>query len=718
MSCTKFIYLSDESKNLNSENLENIYPGDFESIIYMNDVFTKFYEKNLNEKINDLSKIPIAKNKGYYMPNLKINENDELVLLLPSSEKIVETEIIKVLNNIQYELEINVCNLYFFDFMILRRMIVIQSFEKIIVLQNKKRGRVDNFESNKKINTYISPSRLRDAVNDDYLLTYAKLAHSKGEINKFFNNNVFTDDVFIQKIFKQGIDYENFIVDKLKLKCKDNFIQIAPSSKNCDEFHCQKTIEAMKKGYIIIYQAVLINDDNTTKGCCDLIIRSDYINEILNDKVLDKEEEHKGCILNDNFHYLAVDIKSCNLSKYFSQRSYKELTNSGDIKYPKLQVTLYSKSLEYIQKYFPKKAIIMAKNYDGIDFGLVSFDDNLSCDYPNKLNDFLSNIKLIIENYNKIKLYDQPTYDFLRPNMKSKSDYFNIKKIMADYYCDPTSIYYIGPKERNLALKHGITSFKDNRLNSKLMGFKENSVIGKRVDNILKVNRTDDFLQIPEKIISNMFDWRNTTKYFDCYVDFEYFNSVFSSQFYNKTNDYNFSELVFMIGIGYKNSSNDWIFNSFVINKKNKNEEIRIFNELNKLVLELEKKFNKKIRFVHYNHTEKTEINKFCDKYNGLKFNVEYLDIYKILQTENFAVNGSRNYSLKNICKALNKHNKIDCVWPDGCSDGLQAMVFADECYNNNIDIESSSVMDKIKKYNEIDCKSMYELLTYLRTSC
>jgi hypothetical protein len=63
----------------------------------------------------------------------------------------------------------------------------------------------------------------------------------------------------------------------------------------------------MRNGEPIIYQGVLHNYENNTYGLPDLIVRSDYINKLMNYQVIDKEEEIKPAIkLGTNFHYKVI----------------------------------------------------------------------------------------------------------------------------------------------------------------------------------------------------------------------------------------------------------------------------------------------------------------------------------------------------------------------------------------------------------------------------
>ena len=65
------------------------------------------------------------------------------------------------------------------------------------------------------------------------------------------------------------------------------------------------------------------------------------------------------------------------------------------------------------------------------------------------------------------------------------------------------------------------------------------------------------------------------------------------------------------------------------------------------------------------------------------------------------------------------KKQMIDTVWKDGPVDGLGAMVGAWWCNNkikNSGEVLSDiELMQQIASYNEVDCKVMMEIVSYLR---
>ena len=61
-------------------------------------------------------------------------------------------------------------------------------------------------------------------------------------------------------------------------------------------------------------------------------------------------------------------------------------------------------------------------------------------------------------------------------------------------------------------------------------------------------------------------------------------------------------------------------------------------------------------------------------------------------------------------------NNLIKTSWDESnkCDNGLNAMILANEIYEKNDNVQLTDMLD-IVNYNEVDCKVLYEIITYLR---
>ena len=180
-----------------------------------------------------------------------------------------------------------------------------------------------------------------------------------------------------------------------------------------------------------------------------------------------------------------------------------------------------------------------------------------------------------------------------------------------------------------------------------------------------------------------------------------------------------------MIGVGYENNDK-WIYKTFVMKEKQEICELSMVTDFINYINDVLKEFNKKKAiFYHWSHAEISAYTNFKKRHLENNFsdkNFTFYDLYKLFYDEPVVVKGALNFSLKSIAKALYNHNLIKSSWDSTspCSNGLTAMILANDIYEkvnkNTIDnILHDPVMKEIVKYNEIDCKVMWEIHNLLR---
>ena len=97
--------------------------------------------------------------------------------------------------------------------------------------------------------------------------------------------------------------------------------------------------------------------------------------------------------------------------------------------------------------------------------------------------------------------------------------------------------------------------------------------------------------------------------------------------------------------------------------------------------------------------------------------NLRWRDIYNIFVEEPIVIKGSFKFGLKSIAKAMENHGMISTVLDSKCSSGMTAMVSAYKCYNTEDKPSTCDIMKDIAKYNEYDCKVLWEIIRYLRNN-
>lgn len=537
---------------------------------------------------------------------------------------------------------------------------------------------------------------------------------------------------FTDLLFQRGNEFEDFVVDELYAKFgTESIVDVGANGNARSQSLYKKTINEIKKGTPIILAGILRNYKNKTFGVPDIIIRSDYLNKLTKHSHLLPEEEKRGCMFSDEWHYRIIDIKFSTLPL---AADGLHLYNSGHYPGYKAQTFIYNEALASIQHYNPNTAYILGRkwgfarkgekyfgshhfdrlgviDYVGYDRGVIE-DTAGSIEWVKSIRKNPYDIEEFIEK-NKITVRTKLPHENLYPNMsRQNSPYYKIKSAIADKIGEITSVWYCGVYNRNLAHDNNVFTWRDPKCTASLLGFNNNR---KRIiDTILEVNRSDSVLYSPRKIISNEYVWRDTDNYVDIYLDFETINNiVFSSA--RSTRRTPETPFIFLSGVGLENNGK-FEYTSFVTKTLTQHTESRTMNQLKSFIDEVGFVTGKKVRICHYGSLER---GLWLQKFGDL-CDYTWMDLYRFISNEPFVVKGSLNFSLKSIVRAMHSHKLIETTWDDdGVTDGMSAMLEAHNIYSQasrrKFNVEDHSTMQNIVKYNEVDVKVMWEILSFFR---
>jgi len=677
-------------------NLNNLYPtiNSFEITL-----------KNLKETLN------------YHLVNLSIEEKSVLNINKPS-------------RSMRY----------------LRRQILVENRKRscsddeyeIIQLKKIKKNQDDIW------NEMIKATLVRNYMLNDPLIDWLK-EYKIHDINDIPSNTPNSraiiksnPDPFTKCIMDAGNEFEEELIKILSKDYKIVKVGDYILSKSTEKF--QETIDLMKKGENIIYQAVLHNYEDKTFGMPDLLVRSDYLNKLMGYQVIsDAEAKIRSPTLNVPWHYKVIDIKH-SIIPLRADGIY--ISNLECVPAYKGQLYIYTKDLNRVQGININKAFIWGKKYiwesKGIKYNNNNFLNKLGIiDYDSVDSEYVTQTKNAIEWIKTMKsegsswtLLPLPCRKELFPNMKNKKDgeYRKIKNQLSNEIKEITSIFFCGIENREKAHLQHVFKWTDPKCNSKVLGFPENKKIFKIVNSILDINRQKEDIIRPTLIKYDRPNWKLKDKdSIEFYMDFETLNSNFGSIIKEGIISYDNNQFIFMIGVGYVNNGK-WIYETFVMKEKQEMSELNMVTEFINYISNVLKEFKKdKAIFYHWSNAEISAYtnfkkrhfkNNFCDK------NFVFYDLYKLFYNEPVVVKGALNFTLKSIAKALYNNNLIESSWDSSspCSDGLIAMILANEIYDKvckkTIDIISyDPVMKEIIKYNEIDCKVMWEIHNLLRNN-
>ncbi len=564
-----------------------------------------------------------------------------------------------------------------------------------------------------KLEDYVSGSSVKNYLLKDPLLDYLDMYYlkkhptKKKEIQQELNK--------IQLLLDWGIVFENKIFNELKTLYKSNCVQIGYSRDDYNIHNANLTREHINKGTPIIIQGILIDEESKTCGMADLIIRSDFINKIFNKQQLTSREINTK-------QYRVIDIKWTTLNLCANGEL---LRNSGRMPAYKGQLAIYNKILGKYQNYEPDKAYIMGhswkytqknKTYSGHScFDRLGHIDYKDYDekYINETQNAINWIKLVrTEGYKWC--INNPSNDNLYPNMSNTYDtpWHKIKSELANKNKDLTRLWMVGSTKRYNGFKNNVHKYTDKNCTSGKLGIKTGK-ISKIINKVIKINKEYNKHKI---ILSNKKDIKIfvnvPSNCFRFYVDFETLNTCFMYEpdLYNNEHK---SNVIFMIGCGYTDENNKWIYKSFIMNEINDEEEIRVICEWVKYMEDIAN--HKYLYIYHWSHAEVSSIKIASDRHklNHVCDNIVWQDLYDLFVDNPITIKGATSFRLKDIAKNMYVNGLIKTTWKDNSiSDGLTAMLESANYYKTDINKRNLKIMQDIESYNKIDCKVLYEILS------
>ena len=132
------------------------------------------------------------------------------------------------------------------------------------------------------------------------------------------------------------------------------------------------------------------------------------------------------------------------------------------------------------------------------------------------------------------------------------------------------------------------------------------------------------------------------------------------------------------------------------------------------------------IKLIHWGHAENSHWKTAMNHHPELRSDIpsfQWFDLLNVFRAEPITIKGCLSFGLKGVSKALHKHNCISTIWDTSSkmSDGISAMLAAYESHieaiGRNVSMQSLPTTKEIVRYNEVDCKVLYEIIEYLRNN-
>ena len=563
---------------------------------------------------------------------------------------------------------------------------------------------------------YVSASKLKNYVFEDTLSDWLDEFYNKS--NSYKTNNTYkTTNINVSQsdLFKKGIKFEQDIINQIQKKFSGEYVIIATEPKHSLEVSkFYDTLNAIKNNVPIIIHGVLHDNINKTFGVPDIIIRSDYLNKLVKEPITQNTQNTQNIF--GGPHYVIIDIK---FSTIYLKNKNKSIKNTPLTKYYKTQICLYNIILGIVQGYTPEKAYILAKNIIGYKKNIFTpFDKLAPIEY--KKDDKMiiklcrSAISWIIYMRTNGQSWDpeKPHIIELLPNIKTNNicsnKWYRYKKRLIYKRSDILEIWNCNTHHRINAIKNGIYCWRTQGCTAKILGIKNNNKTTKIINLMFKMNQHGSKLNnfYPNKIKNNYGNWKEggSSEFF---IDFE-----------TTSDDKN--NYIFIIGLGYiKPLDNEWVYKYFHINKLNEDAEEKMLHEFFNFLATY-----KEVALYHWGHFEETTLNKKIKKYKfdrvcsphfGIKY--KFIDMIKIFKQEPIIIRGALNFGLKTIAIAMFENKFINVSWDNNnFTNGYEASNAAKKIYNTATSVINNIEFNNIIKYNETDCRVLYEILIFLRS--
>ena len=162
--------------------------------------------------------------------------------------------------------------------------------------------------------------------------------------------------------------------------------------------------------------------------------------------------------------------------------------------------------------------------------------------------------------------------------------------------------------------------------------------------------------------------------------------------------------MVYLIGVGWEEKE-EWKFKYFLANNISKEEEIRIFKEFFDFI-------KKDHLIFHWAPHEQNEFKRVYEKNKDIfKFNKDkWIDLCYVFQEGRIFVKDVFSFKLKQVATKLFEYDMIRTEWEKNSVDGQYALVYPLMMTEEINKINKDFTMKKIIKYNEIDCKVLWEI--------
>ena len=536
---------------------------------------------------------------------------------------------------------------------------------------------------------------------------------------------------FRQFVFEQGHRFEDGVIGLIRAKLST--VRIGSGWRDARDLErAVATIEAMRSGVPVIEQAVLRNPENRTYGIADLLVRSDYLDQIVPGSLgLDAARHSAPGIDGASWHYRVVDIK-------FRTLDLRAGGEAGTEMAPYMaQVWVYNEALGRIQGYTPDAAYLLGRAWQqGKERGSSCFErlapvnhdrtimKNAGATIAQSVGEGLDWVRRLRREGGGWDVLPRPSVPELYPHARNHQDqpWHMAKAQIAERLAELTLLPGMNPERRRAAHAREIWRWDDPQSSATTLVI--DAEYANQCDAVLAVNRDDpDLVVAPERIGLDGSAWRTPTG-LEFYVDFETVSNLADD--FSSLPQIGGQALIFQIGCG-RWEDGSWRFEQWTVDRIREADEAVMIDHwighMDRLRIERGLIWSD-VRIVHWSPAESSNLG---SAYNSARHRhrdrdwpvLPWFDFLVEVREAPVAVRGAFGFGLKGIAKGLHAAGLIETTWGDGPTDGLGAMVGAWWCDGEAARVGGSMgnqlLMQEIGAYNEVDCRSMAEVVRWLR---
>ena len=553
-----------------------------------------------------------------------------------------------------------------------------------------------------------------------------------GEAHGFTRDAVDERTDFGAFIMGKGLEFERVVVDHLRGLTDVRVIlpEGARRAERRDPAAAEATFAALAEGVPIVFQGVLRDAETRTWGAPDLLVRSDVLADLFPDSLSANEAAAPAPDLGIGArHYRVVDVKYSTLGR----AAGGELGNSGSAPAYKVQTFLYNRALGRLQGYLPPESFLLGRGWTQTRrgettrggsalerLGPVVMNDDIAASADEAV-DWLRRVRREGLGWHPLP---EPSVEELRPNGKADPGPWKsaLRRIL-DEGGDLSRLWQAGPARRRKAYALGITRWTDPRFTPEALGM--SGAMAAKLRAQLEVNRDHAGPPVrPARVAAAREEWFDPPLEF--YVDFETVGDLDDD--FAGFPERGGQPLIFMVGCGHVEAG-EWKFECFIADRLDEPSEARAIDDWFAHMAAVRARLapGSRAMVVHWSPHERFTLEEAFDA--AVKRHPEkdwrhpdwaWFDFLKrVVREEPVVVRGAHGFGLKAVANAMHALGLVETKWDEGPVDGLGAMVGAWRCEREAanaggrlIDLD---LMRGIRRYNEVDCKAMMELVRYLR---